>query len=335
MACDDRSKPLDDSLVTLKIVLPGDTVQNIRPDGTRAGDNVSGSEAESRISALRFLVYDQKGTQMEIYKSVRINADWTSDDPMWDAASKSLRIPMTQGTKRIHCVANWADPSTPDMPSIDTSTAENETVLLATERKHDGVKLVNPPVMTASLISVKISADTQNVPIEFKRQVARVELCPNISEELDLLGARVRITGVKFRNLPSRAYLFPKSTLASPASITQWDQSDFTEFTSNVLLTQTAVDLETKCYIPEYKPSGQDVAAVMIVRADFNGQTLYYNIVVDPSTSATPKHKAFEIERNHTYRYCLTILGEGSATETTRSAGVPACTNLIYRLEIR
>ena len=334
-ACNDRNESLDNSLVTLKFVLPDDDTHDIRPDGTRAGAKVDGSAAESKINTLKFLVYNQDGTKVEVYKSIRINADWTSDDSMWDGTNKSLRIPVTQGRKQIYCIANWADPATTDMPAIDGSTAGNVTALLAMERKHDGVELTTPPVMTSALSSVSVSASTQNLSVELRRQVARVELCPNISQELAVLGAKVKITGVKFRNLPTKAYLFPKSSLASPSSTGQWDQSNFIEFTPNDILQQTAVDLDTKCYIPEYKPAGLATATVMVIRAEFNGQTLYYTVVIDPSTSAKPAHKAFEIERNHTYRFCLTILGEGSVSETTRGISDRTDANLICKLEIK
>jgi hypothetical protein len=334
-ACHDTEKHLaDNSLVTIKVVLPDDNAHGFQSGGTRSGAKVQGSEAESKINTLKFLIYNQAGTEVEIYKSIKINADWTSDDPMWDATGKYLRIPLTQGNKRIYCIANWADPETADMPVIDKSTAGNVTTLLAMERKHDGVKLANPPVMTASLPSVSISAATQNLSIELKRQIARIELSPNLSQELALLGAHVKITGIKFKNLPTKAYLFPRSPLASPSATGQWNQSDFIEITPAQPLKQTAIDLETKCYIPEYKPEGQSTATVMVIRADFNGRTLYYDLVINPAVSASPAHTAFEIERNHTYRYKLTILGEGYASET-RSTGNRADANLTYKLEIK
>jgi hypothetical protein len=331
-ACRDEDRLVDHSLVTLKLILPGNENQNIEHGETRAGTKVDGSEAESKINTLRILIYNRPGTTVEIYKCIHIKDDWTSDDPLWDAHDRALRIPMIPGPKQIYCIANWEDPATADMPAIDASTAGNVNTLLAIERKHDGIVLANPPVMTASMPSVNITATTQDVSVQFRRQVARVELWPNLSQDLVILGAKVKVTGVKFRNLPTKSYLFPKTPVANPSATGQWDQNGFIAFTSDQMLGQTAIELDTKCYIPEYKPAGKATATVMVIQVDFNGRKLYYSVLIDPS-AARPVHPAHEIERNHTYRYYLTIIGEGSEVET-RSIGSQVGTNLIYKLKI-
>lgn len=334
-SCNDSDKLVDDSLVTLKIVLPVDELQDVKSDETRAGTSTPGTEEESKINTLIFLIYNSGGTAIENYETVTIDNEWVGDHPMWDKNSKSLRIPVTQGIKRIYCIANWSLTGTTEMPVIDKTSASTETKLLNFVRDHTNVTPGNPPVMTADVGQVNITATMQEMPVKLRRQVARIELWPNINDVLSTLGAEVQITGIKFKSMPTKAYLFQKSPVASPSSIGQWNQSDFTAITSSNLTT-TATEFATKYYIPEYVPgNNESLATEMVIRALYEGRTLYYRLKIDPSVNATPAHNKYTIERNHTYRYYLTIIGEGSTSETTRSFSGKADTGIAFKLEIR
>ena len=330
-SCNDSEKYVDDSLVTLKVVLPGDDLQEIQSDETRAGISEPGIEAESKINTLIFMIYNASNV-VEIEKSVEIKSDWTSDDPMWDKNGKSLRIPVTQGSKQIYCIANWSLTGTTEMPLINKTTAPNPATLTGFIRNHANITPDNPPVMTAS-ISTNITAGMQEMPVELKRQVARIELWPNISKELSVLGANVQITGIKFKSLATQAYLFPKSPVASPSGNGQWNQSDYFDIASSAL-GETASEFATKYYIPEYVPTGETTATEMIIRALYNDNVTYYRLKINPAVDASHTIP-YAIERNHTYRYYLTILGKGSDSEVTRSISDQADISLAYKLEIR
>jgi hypothetical protein len=321
---------LNKNVVMLKVMLPDEVKHNLQPV-MRSGETVVGTEAESGIRTLRFFVYDDTDA-IEVYKCVEIENDWTSSDAAWDAIDKSLRVSVTVGTKKIYCIANWAVTSTAEMPLIDETTASSVTNLLSRIRVHQNVTPSNPPVMTG-VVTETIDGNRQDLKIQLRRQIARVELCPKISEDLALLGANVSITGVKFKNLATHAYLFPQASLSSPASNGVWNQTAFAGDT--LALTGKATDYGTTYYIPEYVPADGSKATVMVVRVKYNGTTVYYNVVLDPSVSINYPHKAYTIERNHTYLYNLTILGKGSETETRAVADTRKSVDIVYELDIK
>jgi len=313
--------------------LPVDELQDVKSDETRAGTSTPGTNEESKINTLTFMIYNASNV-FDIKANVEIKSDWTSDDPMWDAAGKSLRIPVTQGTKKIYCIANWSLTGTTEMPVINETTAPNPDALLNFVRTHTNVTPGNPPVMTADIGQVNITASMQEMDVDLRRQVARIELWPNIAPELSTLGANVQITGIKFKNLATKAYLFPKSPIASPSGTAQWDQANYAAITPSALTT-TATEFATKYYIPEYALGQESTATEMIIKALYNNTETFYRLKINPAVNATPAHSQYVIERNHTYRYYLTILGKGSDSELTRSISDQADAGIAYKLEIR
>ncbi|MDR3118697.1 MAG: hypothetical protein LBU44_04655 [Mediterranea sp.] len=324
------------NLVTFKLMLPGDEEQDLLPV-SRSGVEIGGTEDETGIRTLRFLIYNNTGA-IEAYKCIEIRDDWTSPDAMWNVADKSLNMLVTVGEKKIYCIANWDITPTEEMPRIDETTAPTVAELLQKVRVHRNVTPANPPVMTG-FITEKIDNIKQNFKIQLKRQVARVELSSKISEDLSLLGANVSITGVMFANLPTHAYVFPQTSLSSPTPNEVWDQTAFVGDT--LALTKDAAMYGTTYYIPEYAPGNKPAATVMIVRTNYNGKTVYYSVVLDPSVSKAHPHKAYVIERNHTYLYNLTLFGIGAATNTARNAKTRVDdtqmndTVITYELEIK
>lgn len=330
----DRSEPLGESLVTLKVTLPQHEIRDMDSPASRAGTSVPGETEESGITALKFFVFDADNSDaLEIYKGIAIYNDGTSADPMWDPVNKTLRITVKQGNKKIYCLANWTDGAL-GMPQITEATITTIVQLTSQVRAHNaGIALTNPPVMTGYL-APNIVGDETNLSIDLIRQIARVELSFKLSDVLTIMRTSdIKITGVKFLNLPSASFVFPQTPVASPAGSTTWGQTAVAGTTS-AQLTGTAVEYETMYYIPEYYPGGATNATVMVIEANYNGITTYYRITMDPSENTTYTHAAYAIERNHTYQYTVTIQGLGASTMPTRGPDSEQA-NVTYKLEIK
>lgn len=319
-------------LVTLRVTLPQDEEIDMNSPASRTGDPVPGETDESKITTLKFFIFS--GGTLEEYKGISIDGFGNSSDPMWDPVAKTLRITVTQGTKDIYCLANWID-DTSGMPKIDKSNVTNIASLTGQIRTHNSGILSNPPVMTGYL-QKNIQGDESEIKIQLRRQIARVELSFKLSDILSTIGTSdIKVTGVKFLKLPATSYVFPKSPISSPSGVTTWGQSSFTGATSPKL-TGTATAYATRYYIPEYTPV-QTNATVMVISATYNGTPTYYSVVLNPAESpknGTYPHTPYAIERNHTYRYTLTIEGIGDANVPTRSIASER-TNITYELEIK
>lgn len=330
----DIDEPVGESLVTLKIVLPQDEVSDMDSQMSRNGSTVPSDDLEeSRIFSLKFFIFDTDNSNvLEQYKSVAIDSNGESTDPMWDKDNRTLRITVTQGNKWINCLANWTDVASDGMPAVGDGVVLSNLMNLT--RVHTNLVLSNPPVM-AGYQSESIVGNEPFLSIKLARQIGRVELAFLLSDVLNANPSpEIKITGVKFLNLPSTSYVFSK--VASPSGLSLWSQGTFSGATSGAL-TATAANYATRYYIPEYYPSGESTATTMVIRALYNGVPTYYSLVLNPASSPNNtiyNHPAYAIERNHTYQYTITIEGIGESTAPTRSADSVSA-GITYKLEIK
>jgi hypothetical protein len=308
-------KPAIDGMITLKVTIaePFDEGERISP-GSRSGDLLQATDGESKIGTLKFFVFKRDENTLEQYRSITINDDYTSDDPMWNVATRSLRIVVTPGAKRIYCVANWPAVPTAAMPELSDLTITDTASLLAVERGHAGITPSNPPVMSGRLVK-NIVGNEQDLNITISRQVARVNIYPMLSTLPAVLGARVTIEGVKFTRLAGRSYLFERQPAGSPAGAT-WDQTTFEGVSSapvTALTSADAIAYPVSYYIPENIAPDENAATCMVVKVLYNGTTTYYTVVLNGQASS-PHTARYAVERNHCYAYYLTIQGIGTAT---------------------
>ncbi|NDV84138.1 fimbrial protein [Bacteroides sp. 51] len=327
-SCSDNADgPADPRLVTLKVTLPQDEVYDMNSPASRTGSPVGGIGDESKIESVKFFIYNADNSdQFEVYATSENNS-------MWDDATKTLRITVAQGNKKIYCIANWADDAAKGMAAI----AGNMTIasLTSKTRTHTNLVLSNPPVMAGSLSVNILGSETTPFVIPLRRQIARVELAFKLSDVLSIDNtADIKITGVKFLKLPSASYVFPQSSIACPSGTTLWPQTTFTGTTS-AKLTGTKVDYATKYYIPENAPAAAN-ATTMVIGATYNGVPTYYSIAINPRYSTNYPHTPdYVIERNHTYQYTITIEGRGADTAPATRSDVSDSTNITYKLEIK
>lgn len=295
---------------------------------TKHGTPVPGSTDESAIRELAIFVFSS-GT-LETTKFLSIDSSNSSTDSAWDSATSSVRLIVTAGTKDIYMIANWSGTATTEMPDITGITTV--AGLTSQIRYHNGVTPTNPPVMTG-MTTVTITGGEQNLFVDLTRQIARVDTNFKINDYLLTVGANVTIQGIKFTGLAQQAYLYPKATPASPSTAT-WDQTSFVGTASSQLTgTSTAYELY---YIPEYIGSSPS-HTTMIIHAKYNGTDTYYGVAMNNETGAVPAQ--YGVERNHSYRYFITIQGVGSSTESgaaTRAMDLDADNgaNIIYELVI-
>lgn len=328
VACSESSvnAPAEKQLVTFKVVLPQDEVHNMDAPESRAGGNTGTVVGdESKIESLQFFVFDGVSNTFETYAT-------SVGNPMWDAATRTIRITVTQGKKKIYCLANWTD----GVNGMTAAAGLNTIAALGNlTRTHAASTTMMPPVMTGYLEPTI----TGSVPltIQLVRQIARVELAFKLSDVLAAgTPAAVQITGVKFLKLPSASFALPKT--ASPAAGT-WS-SAYASITNTGALTGTSTGFDaTKFYLPEFYPASSAAAAVMVIKAKYNGVDSYYRIVLDPAESpqnGTYNHPANVIERNHTYQYTITVDGIGEASDiTTRGGAMGNSANITYKLDIK
>lgn len=325
-SCNDSTDgPADPGLVTLKVTLPQDEVYDMESPTSRAGDPVTGVGDESKIESMKFFVYNKDNSDaFEVYAT-------SVNNSMWDEATKTLRITVTQGNKKIYAIANWTDGG-----NGMTAIAGNHTIanLLSKTRTHTNFTLSNPPVMTGYWEG-NIQGNETNLTIPLRRQIARVELAFKLSDVLSLdTRADIRIKGVKFLKLPSASYVFPQSSVVNPGGVTLWAQTAFTG-TESAKLTGTKLDYATKYYIPENAPTSAN-ATTMVISALYNNVQTYYSLAINPALSTNfPHTPAYAIERNHTYQYTITIEGKGTDTAPTTRSAVSDHTNITYKLEIK
>lgn len=325
LSCSDNADgSADPKLVTLKVTLPQDEIYDMNSPGSRSGAQVPGEGDESKIASIKFFVYNADNSDaFEVYATSENNS-------MWDEATKTLRITVTPGNKKIYCLANWTDGGN-GMAVIANSMPI--ATLTGKTRTHTSFTLSNPPVMTGYLEKDIVGNET-NLTIPLKRQIARVELAFKLSETLNAGNTtNIKIQGVKFLKLPPTSYVFPKTSVVNLGG-TLWAQAAFVG-TESAKLTTTKADYATKYYIPENAPVPAN-ATVMVISALYNGDQTYYRLVINPNESTNYPHTpAYVIERNHTYQYTITIEGKGTdAVPTTRSA-VLEDTNITYKLEIK
>lgn len=332
-SCSDSQESIAPGLVTLKVTLPQEEVYDMNSPASRTGNPVQGEGDESKISFLKFFIFNGSTNALEEYRSISIADNGTSTDPMWDSNTRTLRITVTQGQKKIYCLANWTDNNVDGMPAI-TNSITTIAGLTSQIRNHGLTNPVlnNPPVMTGYL-EKNIVGDEPGLTIPLRRQIARVELSFKLSDAL-IAGsstADIKIKGVKFLRLPSSSYVFPQTPVGSPVG-TPWSQTTFTGVESEKL-TGSLVSYATKYYIPENVPSMAN-ATTMVISAIYNGTQTYYSIVINPALSSNYPHAAYVIERNHTYQYTITVEGIGDANAPTRSS-ISGNTGISYQLEIK
>lgn len=322
-SCSDTNEPADPGLVTLRVTLPEDEVYDMNSPASRAGGTGQVVGDESKIESLKFFIYNKDTNAFEVYAT-------TAGNSMWDPITKTLRITVTQGNKKIYCIANWTDGGS-GMAAI----ADNIPLatLISKTRTHTNLALSNPPVMTGYLEKT-IVGNEPDLTIPLRRQIARVELAFKLSDVLSVdTRADIKITGAKFLKLPSASYVFPQTSVACPNGTTLWSQTAFTGVTS-AKLTGTKTDYTTKYYIPENAPATEN-ATTMVISATYNGTPTYYSIKIDPSKSTDYVHAANVIERNHTYQYTITVEGRGADTAPTTRSAVSDNANISYELEIK
>lgn len=331
-----------ESYVTLQVKFPESESEDFN-EKTRAGTPVDGEADESKITSLKFFVF-KSANDLEAYQSITIDGTGHSSDPMWDRSTKALRITVKPGTKQIYCVANWTD-GAQGMGALIGNTVSGGTIssttqLLSTLRGHNGITPGIPLVMTGKKENHTINAADQKVTIDMVRQTSKVEVSAKLDPTLASMNAQVRITGIKFRNMPQQSYLFARSPGASPAPATVWHQTAFSGPTSvaeSPMLTTTVAKYNERYFIPEhYANAVQASVTQMIIRAEYYGQPTYYRINMCADTQ-NPVHTSHTIERNHLYRYTVTIRGIGSSDENaaTRAADNPGVANISYELEIK
>jgi hypothetical protein len=293
-------------MITLSI-----SVAEADEHSSRGGTPLPGTAEESRIKTLKIFVFRSDDNTLEQYKGVLINDNNTSDDPSWNAATKSLRVVITPGNKRVYCVANWAATPDAEMPELSDQTIADTATLLAVTRAHGGVTPRNPPVMSGRMTR-NITGAEQELGITIERQVAMVNIYPMLSPLLGALDANVTIEGVKFTRLAGASYLFPRVPAVNPAGVA-WDQSAF-EGVSSARVTATtpaaAVKYPVTYYIPENIAADENAATRVTVKAIYNGATVYYSLPLRGEGVPSPH----AVERNHAYNYYLTIQGVGAAT---------------------
>jgi hypothetical protein len=305
---------------------------------SRSGIPLPGTPDESKIQTLKFFVFKSDNNTLEQYKSITINADYTSSDPMWNATTRSLRILVIPGPKRIYCVANWAATPTAEMPAITDLTVTDTATLLAATRVHTGVTPQNPPVMSGRLTK-NIVGNELDLTMTLSRQVAMVNIYPMIASLPNSLGAEITIEGVKFMRLAGKSYIFEQKPVANPANST-WDQTAFEGVHSapvTALTSATAVKYPVSYYIPENIATSASAATYMIVKALYNGVPTYYTVVLNGPNA--PHTAPYAVERNHSYDYYLTIQGLGAATATLFPSkgnnNDPGFINIQSKLEVR
>jgi len=325
-SCAKDTKVLEPGWIELQIAVP----ENKVVEETRHGVDEPGTTAESKINRLTIFVFNTNNT-FETYKTLEIASDNTSTDPMWDPVRSAIRVLATPGQKRIYAVANWTIPATTEMPDISNIT--DTTALIGVVRVHNGIMPINSPVMSGRM-TVTIAGGEQNLKMYLTRQIARVEIFPMISANANALGANVSIEGVKFMGLAQRAYLFGRGTTSPVATV--WDNAAYAGATSGqVTATTTAAAVKySTTYIPEYFGTS-GTHTYMMIKAKYNGTDTYYSVPINALTGALPS--LYAVERNHSYRYYLTIQGIGSATGLVSpfNSNDPGVYNISYQVEKR
>ncbi|GEM_PF-4815669 len=331
-----------ESLITLQVKMPENASGNSLEKKTRAGTEVDGDADENKITKLKFFIYEQSPAKLEVYKEITLNEDGHSEDPMWDKGAGALRITVTPGDKRIYCIANWQDNAAKGMPAINDENGNNATyqTLLNNIRQHEDISMYDldamPIVMTGEVVRT-INASDQDVDIQLIRQIAKVEVHAKLASSISGFNPQVKIKGIKFKRIPKQSYLFPKSS--SPAAVTVWHQTEYTGPLSKDL-TATAQRYDYRYYIPEYYAAATTVTQ-MYINAEYNERNMYYRIdLCAPGSNPQPAHNQYTIERNHIYKYTISIQGEGSTTEAgaavARSAdNNPGVANITYELEVK
>lgn len=325
MQGDDYVPDTETYKVELSLNIPGseDDQSDIYKD-TRHGTPTPGTPAESEITTLAVFAF--QGSTLEASKFITISGG-VSSDPAWNPSTKKLQLIVTPGTKTIYMIANWASTPSAQMPDITGITTE--AALTALIRYYNS-QLVNPPVMTAKK-SFSIAGGEQNLTISLQRQIARVGVNVRINDYLSDLNASVTIEGVKVVGMAQQAYVFPRTPQVNP-STSVWDQSAYTGSGSS-LMTTSYHDYQT-FYIPEYVGSAATHTR-MIIKAKYNGQDTYYGIPINAETGASPAQ--YRVERNHSYRYFVTIQGFGDTSEaqarTRAQDAFYGSPNIVYELE--
>lgn len=296
---------------------------------TRHGSSENGIPAESAFDKLDFFVFSNAGV-FELHKDVTINpSDNTSADPMWEPTTRAMRLTFTTGQKQIYVIANWSGSAT-EMPSI--SGIQSIGALQSQLRTHTNVTPTNGPVMTGHIAHTFAGGD--RVEINLTRQVARVTLYPMISESVELLGGKVTIEGVKFVNMAQQSYLLPRTNTGPSTSV--WSQTAYTGTSVGPITATTtaaATIYNVPMYIPEYFGDAATHTA-MVIYAKYNGVNSYYTIPINAQSGAEPA--LYAVERNHSYKYYVTIQGIGAASQPAPSrlpdAGDPGVANITYEL---
>jgi hypothetical protein len=328
-------------MITLNVTVsnPREEAATLSPV-SRGGTPLPATAEESRIRALKLFVFDSDSNRLEQYRSITIRDDDTSDDPLWDATTRSLRVAVTPGPKRVYCIANWAHAPTAEMPDVSDRTVTDTASLLAVTRIHAGVTPVNPPVMSGRLVR-NIAGNEKSLTITLTRQVAMARIYPMLATMPSMLGAELIIEGVKFTRLAGQSYLFGRVPAASPVDST-WDQTAFAG-AGPLLVTATttaaAVKYPLSWYIPENIAPDARSATCMIVKARYNGTPTYYTVVLN-GQATSPHGARYSVERDHCYDYYLTIRGIGAATArlsapTAGDRDNPGFKNIQLKLEVR
>ena len=137
--------------------------------------------------------------------------------------------------------------------------------------------------------------------------------------EIKTMGANVYLTGVKFVHIATKSFLFSQGTTTNPSTVGFFNSGTiYYGPSSPIKIDVTTVGASQlfirHFYLPEYygAEANQD-HTIMVLRGTYNGIQTFYAIAVNGHAGAGTYR--YSVERNHSYKYNVTIEGRGFDTE--------------------